>query len=206
MAKIFFDFDGTLINSQRRLYDLFCELCPESQMSYDDYWKIKRNRINQKDFLKKYFAYDDERIREFHRLWLQKIEEEERIAKDSPIKEMNDVLIRLNRTHQLYLITNRQDSSKVFRQLEQFGWKHLFKEVLVTRQKKSKQNLIKQTGCILPGDIFVSDTGEDIVAAKELGMISIAVCWGVLNKNILLEYHPDFLFERPEDFDKCKII
>ena len=86
MVRFFCDFDGTLIDSQKRLYDLFCELCPESKMSYNEYWKIKRNRITQKDFLRKYFKYDDAKISLFHKLWLQKVEEKKRIESDIPVK------------------------------------------------------------------------------------------------------------------------
>lgn len=206
MVRFFCDFDGTLIDSQKRLYDLFCELCPESKMSYNEYWKIKRNRITQKDFLRKYFKYDDAKISLFHKLWLQKVEEKKRIESDIPVKLIDVVLSKMKKKGKLYLVTNRQKTTEVYEQLKKFGWLNLFDDVLVTCQQTTKQKLVESVGGISSDDIFISDTGEDIVMAKNLGMTTVAVGWGVLSKDILSEYKPDFLLERIEDFDNCKII
>ena len=44
--NIFFDLDGTLIDSKLRLYSLFQKLVPESILTYDEYWKYKMNKIS----------------------------------------------------------------------------------------------------------------------------------------------------------------
>ncbi|GAB7261216.1 hypothetical protein DaDZ19_28830 [Dickeya ananatis] len=60
--NIFFDFDGTLIDSKLRQYELFCKLVPESHFSYEEYWDIKRNRINQEKLLVDFFSYKPEQL------------------------------------------------------------------------------------------------------------------------------------------------
>ena len=56
--KIFFDLDGTLINSKIRLYSLFQELVPVSNFSFDEYWDFKQNKINHATILRKKFNFD----------------------------------------------------------------------------------------------------------------------------------------------------
>ena len=260
MAKIFFDLDGTLINSEHRIYNLFVELCPECKMSYEAYWKIKRQRITQKDFLKKYFDYTDDMCAQFHQKWLQKIEEPERLREDFLVegiecvlkdfskkeilgtsprmtgfrsesdeiatatksprndskmseramsKEMlkqvqhdargqvcNDGLYSglamTNEKNLLYVVTNRQSESLTLKELETLGIKKYFDKILVTEQQKTKTDLMQNEECVAD-DILITDTGEDIRVAHKLGIQSIAVCWGVLNEDILTEYAPTMI-------------
>lgn len=201
MVNILFDFDGTLINSQGRLYTLFKELCPECKMTYDEYWEIKRNRVNQKDILSKYFLYDDEKIRLFHELWLKKVEDRERLKLDMPVDGVNDILERLLYTYDLFLVTNRQSEERALEEVSRFKWTGMFSKILVTEQKVSKKELIEREISITPEDVFISDTGEDIKTARELGIKSIAVTWGVLNKNILAEYSPTIIVESVNELE-----
>jgi len=90
--NIFFDFDGTLIDCKRRLYELFQELVPQSKFSLDEYWEIKRKRINQKKLLSDWFAYSEEKILEFHKTWLEKVEEDQRLELDSSTEGALDLL------------------------------------------------------------------------------------------------------------------
>ena len=49
--NLFFDLDGTLLNSRKRLYTLFQDLIPESKLSIDEYWDLKRDKIDHKTIL-----------------------------------------------------------------------------------------------------------------------------------------------------------
>lgn len=193
--KIFFDFDGTLLDPRQRMYSLFQELTPVSSFSFDEYWDIKRNRINQNDLLKSKFQYLPEQIQAFKKSWLNKIEERHRLDTDKPFEGVSDLLSSLAKDHDLYLVTARQTPEHVAHQLEKFGWTSHFKKVLVTRQTNSKAGLILVTETVTPQDILIGDTGEDILTAKELGMISVGVCSGFLCRKILEEYKPDYLLE-----------
>lgn len=206
MGNIFFDFDGTLVNSQHRLYNLFVELCPECKMTYDEYWNIKRQRINQKDFLKKYFGYGDEKCIAFHQKWLEKVEEPERLKQDFLVDGIREVLNDLSKSNSLYLTTCRQSRELTLEEVNNLGIYNCFTDFIITEQKKTKVQLIKEKVKCISSDVLIGDTGEDIKAAHELGIKSIAVSWGVLNKDILSEYNPDFIAERIEDFDKCSFL
>lgn len=205
MANIFFDLDGTIVNSQGRLYQIFCELCPENKFSYDEYWEIKRTRVTQKEFLQKYFAYSDDKIADFHKKYLAKVEENKYINTDFKVKGIEAVLRKLCQRNCLYVVTNRQNTDKTIAQIDALGWNGLFKKVLVTNQKTTKAELIESEVGVSAEDIFISDSGEDIKTAKKLGIKSVAVTWGILNRDILAAYQPDMIFDEVDDFDRLEI-
>lgn len=193
MVNIFFDLDGTIVNSQYRLYNLFIELCPECKMSYNDYWKIKRGKITQKDLLIKYFNYSVEQCEFFHKIWMKRIEEEERLREDFLVTGIYKVLENLSEKYSLYVVTNRQSEERTHKELEALNIKHLFLDVMVTEQKKTKSQLIKERVDYSKQDFIIGDTGEDIKAAHDLGINSVAVTWGIMDEEILKQYKPDII-------------
>src|SRR5436190_11085063 len=182
--KIFFDFDGTLIDSKKRMYELFKYLVPESSLTYDEYWILKSKKIDHREILIGRFSYSDERYKIFLEEWMKSIELPEWLALDRPFPGITDVLLNLSRKHQLYIITSRQFPDLVLRQIEDFGWSPFFEEVFVTGQKKEKFELLKNL-VIEKTDWFVGDTGHDIQTGKQLGMKTAAVLSGFLNKEKL---------------------
>jgi hypothetical protein len=91
------------------------------------------------------------------------------------------------------LVTARQNSHLVEVQLSKYGWLGYFDEILVTKQKESKTSLVTRSTSVKPNNIFVGDTGEDILTGKILGIKTVAVSSGVLNKKVLKSYFPDYL-------------
>lgn len=194
--SIFLDFDGTLIDSRERLYTLFQELAPQSKLSFDEYWDIKRTRVDQQKLLRKNFLYTEDQIANFKEQWRSKVEEAQRLMQDKPLAGVSEFLTRLNREgYHLHLVTARKNAELVEMQLKRFDWRQYFNHVLVSCQSESKENLVRRTVCFTPDDIFVGDTGEDVQTAKALGIKSIAVTSGILSAEVLKDYTPDFICE-----------
>ncbi len=206
MTHIFFDLDGTLINSQNRLYELFCELCPECTLTYSEYWEIKRKSISQKKMLKTYYNYTDEKIETFHNLWIKLIEDPSRLKKDFPVPGIENILYNFIKKYTLHIITNRQNDILTKNQIYNFGWKNIFSDILITNQKRSKKEIINKYYHVNQNDILIGDTGEDIETAKSLGMISIAVSWGTLNRQSLSKYEPHIILDKVHELFTCGII
>lgn len=201
MINIFFDLDGTIVNSQHRLYNLFVELCSKCKLSYDEYWQIKKQKINQRELLKKYFNYSDKQCESFHKLWIEKVEEPERLRQDFLFDGMREVLFKLSKKYNLYVVTNRQSKELTLKQLETLDIKKYFKDILVTQQKSNKDELIRKNIKIFKDSTFIGDTEEDIKCAKILNIKSIAVTWGFLNENILKKYLPDIIINEVRELE-----
>tara|TARA_B110000240_G_scaffold196663_1_gene249445 strand:- start:1325 stop:1945 length:621 start_codon:yes stop_codon:yes gene_type:complete len=205
--KIFFDLDGTLIDSKLRLYNLFQKLVPQSILTYNEYWEFKMNKISHSMILRQVFNFGEIDIKLFEAKWMELIETENLLKFDKPFVGITDHLTKLKKKGiLLYVVTARQFKTKVISQLELFGWSTIFQDILVTGQKNKKENLIKP---FLEGDEenwIIGDTGMDIIVGKKLGIKTAAVLSGFLNKEVLLTYEPDYILENIIEFDPANKI
>lgn len=201
MANLFFDLDGTLVDSRMRLYNLFCTLCPECDLAFEEYWRIKRAKITQAQMLRKYFQYtDEEKIARFHEMWLRKVEEDVAILTDTAVDGCDELLAKLSRKYCLYVVTCRQRQELAISQIERLGFAKYLKATLVTGGCRTKVDVIRgYVSNISKDDWLIGDTGEDVLAARKLGVGSISVSWGILSRDVLKEYRPDALFDTVEE-------
>ncbi|MFN5149620.1 MAG: HAD family hydrolase [Flavobacteriia bacterium] len=191
--NIFFDLDGTIIESRKRLYMLFQFLVASSDLTFDEYWELKRNGISHKSILTTQFNYTSEDYSAFESLWMNEIEKEEWLNLDEPIMGVTDLLLSLTAEHRLHLVTARQSKDMVYKQLANFGWNHIFENILVTEQKSDKHSLILKNVLVSLEDWLIGDTGKDIEAGKKLGINTAAVLSGFLNQEKLASYQPDLI-------------
>jgi phosphoglycolate phosphatase len=195
MNKIFFDLDGTLIDARRRLYDLFQRLVPQSCLTLDEYWNLKRSKINHQYILEKKFCCDKKDFELFEKNWLNLIETPYFLEKDVVIDKVFEVLDNLKHHYNLYLITARQNNEMTYWELEKLGLLAFFDDIFITKRKELKQDLILRKCQISNNDYFVGDTGFDILTGKSLGIKTIAVSYGFLARNILNDYEPDIIID-----------
>lgn len=193
--RIFFDLDGTLLDSRERLFRLFQHLVPSSKLSFEDYWELKRNKIPHAGILRNNFLYSALDIARFEEEWMERIERPEWLAHDKPFDGVADLLHRLSSRHSIFLVTARQFESSVLDQIREFRWEGIFEAVFVTGGKKDKYALIKEAVVTDPADWFVGDTGKDIETGRSLGIRTAAVLSGFLGKEALSRYDPDIIVE-----------
>lgn len=193
MPRIFFDLDGTLIDSGKRLYSLFQFLVPQSKLTYGEYWALKRHKIGHKQILTQLFGYEDDVFGIFEKRWMELIETTEYLNKDTVYPGVIETLQRLKKNHELYLVTARQSIENTHAQLDRLGLSGFFDGIFITEHKWSKEELLKQHFIPCPSDCMIGDTGKDIQTGKSLKMKTVAVTNGFLAGEVLQEYCPDKL-------------
>lgn len=203
--NLFFDLDGTLLDSRERLYQLFQNLVHESDLSFTQYWELKRNKVNHKMILSEQYGYSDEMIVAFEKNWMNKIELKEWLDLDKPFTRVTETLNSLQTDFKLYIVTARQSEEKTIAQIHKLGWQNLFNGLLVTKQKQNKYELIQNSVDISFSDYIIGDTGNDILTGKKLGIKTIAVLSGFMNRERLFEYNPDFIIKDITQIDKNKL-
>ncbi len=200
--NIYFDLDGTLIDSKERLYRLFQQLVPASRLSFDAYWNFKKNKIGHPEILKKEFHWSDVEIEKFKKVWLVRIEDQEWLAYDKPFEGVTEYLKKLrSERHRLFIVTARQFSEPAFRQVERFGWQDLFQKIFITEGKREKLELLKEEDNLGHGGWMIGDTGKDIQTGKAAGLHTCAVLTGFLSEEKLREYQPDKIINMVTDFE-----
>jgi len=199
--NIYFDFDGTLIDSKLRLYKLFQHLVCDSNLTYDQYWSFKQRKVSNQVILSSQFGYPDSKIRVFIDNWMMLIEHEDFLIFDKPIIGVADTLKTLKESATLYVCTARQFSEPVMLQLEQFDLLKYFRKIMVTHQKYSKDELINNyVPEYCKSDWFIGDTGHDIQIGKKLHLNTCAVTSGFLSRQVLMEYDPDRILNSVTEF------
>jgi len=200
--RIFFDLDGTLINSKLRLYSLFQKLVPQSVLTYNEYWEYKKNKFSHSMLLNQIFNLDENEIDIFETKWMELIEVDCYLKFDKPFEGVTEHLIRLKeKGFILFVVTARQFKEKVCSQLRLFGWENIFHEVLVTEQKNKKEELMKPHLSLCNDNWIIGDTGMDISVGKKLGIKTVAVLSGFQNLAVLSAYKPDYILKNIKEFD-----
>lgn len=206
IMNLFFDLDGTLLDSHERLFQLFQALVPQSTFSFSAYWDLKRFKNDHKTILSKCFGFNDDEIKNFEKLWMSEIEDDKWLLLDKPFPGVTDYLITLKDSGcSLYLTTSRQYKDRVVKQIQDFQWEPLFTGLYVTEQKVSKSGLL--SGFRFTRDCWlIGDTGYDIIEGKKLNFNTVGIYSGFLAKEKLEEYKPDYMYEKVTEFMPDKII
>jgi len=193
--NIFFDLDGTLIDSRWRLYTLFTELIKPSKITFDEYWKLKRSMFSNEWILDRIYSLNSNEIDDFNHAWLKKIEEPYLLNLDTCFDFTIKTITNLYQQNiYLFVVTSRQKEQAAILQLETLGLSPFFKDTLVTKQKSEKNDLIRSMGIKLDNsDYIIGDTGKDVQAGKQLGIKTVAVLSGFRNYESLIPYKPDLI-------------
>lgn len=204
--KIIFDLDGTLICCKKRIYDLFMDLSKNTTLDYDKYWALKFQGLSNELILKNQLMYSDERCEDFVFQWMEAIESEEYLSRDSVFDGVFDTLDFLkNSGCDLYICTARQSRESTINQLKRLKIYNYFEEILVTAQKEDKKTtLICSDIGWSDSDWILGDTGHDIRAGQVIGLNTCAVLTGIMTRERLIPYEPDFIIKDVSEFRSVK--
>jgi len=184
-----------------RLYQLFQHLTPASQLSYLEYWNLKKKRVTNEMILEKYFGYDNSAIALFIKEWMALIEAPEFLAFDENFLGIHAALLRLKNHARLSVCTARQYRVPALEELERLNLLQFFNNVLVTEQNCTKEYIIRsQLDDLDICDWIFGDTGEDIRAGQSLKIRTCGVLSGFINRDELLKFQPDLILESVTEF------
>jgi phosphoglycolate phosphatase len=200
--NIFFDLDGTLVDNRMRMYRLFCDLTQQNEISFDQYWMLKRFMINQYDILTVLLDYTDEQAKAFHTTWLSTVESPDYLQLDELFDQTESVLETcLQNGYELHLITARQSEKATIRQLMNLNIHHYFTSCIIASPPRSKVKALLEAGLSFgEHDWLIGDTMEDMTAASALHIRSAAVLSGSTGMTVLQEANPDIMLRDISEF------
>lgn len=197
---IFFDFDGTIADSENVLFEVVNEISPKF-----GYKQVKKNQIQDMKkmtismLMKKYnvsYLKLPFILRDARKVFRQ------RITKVLPFVGMKEVLRQLSENgHKILIVTtNKKETVEKFLSINKIdvvksvvGESSLFGKAKALKKVIKKENLEKSKA------LYVGDEVRDIEAAKKAGLVSIAVSWGFNSPDILKKSNPDYLVDNPKE-------
>ena len=197
--NLFFDIDGTIWDTSERLYHLFVDLT-HSDIPKEDYLARKRSKCTNEEILCS-LGYSQCFIDEFRKQWMGLIENESYLRYNQLFPYTVPTLQFLKeKEHSIFLVTLRQFDNSLIKEVESKGLSAFITACYVSHDHKHKERVIIEKGQPYSSqDYWIGDTGVDVLAAKSLGMNSVAVLSGVRNREVLETYKPDYIFETIAD-------
>lgn len=189
--RFYFDLDGTLINSHKRLHALFNELTSGKDISFEKYWDNRRNNISDSDMLKEMYEADEEQLSKYSTQWFEHKEDDHLMAMDTPYPNAIEILKRCAAVGDVYIVTGRKSIPKAEAQIKKLGFTPFVTKMMVTEHKTPKHKLVTDILTPKADDVFIGDTAEDMKTGKTLGVITIGMTHGFLNEKEILKLSPD---------------
>ena len=211
---IFCDLDGPILDVSEKYYKVYSDILIQNGftvLSKSEYWHAKRNKIPNREILKRSRAEPFSERYLFE--WKLFIESDPYLMYDKLQKGAVQVLETLTKSNDLVLVTLRTLPEQLHKQLKYLDIKKYFITILSSSAESSprweiKYRLIssflaKQR--VLDG-ILIGDTETDIVAGKNLGIKTIAVLNGIRSYRLLKEAEPSYIVNSLRDILEIELL
>lgn len=199
---IIFDFDGTLVDSERITYELSAPII--SKYMGRDFTCEELNSLKGKVWKSAFRQWLPE---DHEKLYQEIVDNWRAVDPVLPLyPEIRTMLEALHRNGVVMAIASSRERSLISRDLGRLSISEFF-EVVVGQEDTFKHKpdpdplllasellRIKESHCI-----YVGDQVSDIEASRSAGMLSGGASWGEGNHSLLKQAIPDYLFVRPAD-------
>ena len=207
--NIFFDLDGTLIDTSLRNYTVYKNLVTKltgKPLNKNIYWRLKRNKTKLSKILK-LSQLPENSFALFEKNFIKKIESPRYLKLDTLFPFTMLALNQLLKSeHHLYLISYRQYRERALDEISTLGLNKIFNNIKIGRilnsGYKTKSEFInqinnknKKINHLNTRGIIVGDTEDEVLTARSRKLTSVIVLSGIRNKNAFKKNRPDFILK-----------
>ena len=201
ISAIFFDLDGTLVDSSIGIHNAFSSTFKELGVPCPD---AKTIRSFMGPPLESSFetCLPKEKISEAVQTY-RSYYKEKGIYEAQLFPQIVDLLEKLSSNYPLY-ITTTKNTPTAQEMTKNLGIHHFFEGIYGSSpETPHKADVIRhtlKTHQLAPEQvIIIGDTKFDMLGAQETGMQKLAVTWGFGEQADLLNYQPDYIAHKPSD-------
>lgn len=199
ISAIFFDLDGTLVDSSIGIHNAFTHTFKDLGVPSPD---AKTIRGFMGPPLESSFAtcLPKEQISEAVQIY-RSYYKAKGIHEAQLFPHIKDLLVELAEHYPLYITTTKNTPTAVD-MTSNFGIDHFFDGIYGSSpQALHKADVIRQaleTHHLAPETVvIIGDTKFDMIGAQETGIQKLAVTWGFGEQANLLNYQPDYIAHKP---------
>ena len=201
ISAIFFDLDGTLVDSSIGIHNGFTYTFERLGVTSPD---AKTIRGFMGPPLETSFAtcLPTEQIEQAIQLY-RSYYKEKGVYEAQLYPHIKDLLVELAKQFPLY-ITTTKNTPTALDMTSNFEIDHFFDGIYGSSpQALHKADVIRQaleTHHLAPETVvIIGDTKFDMIGAQETGLKKLAVTWGFGEEKDLMDYHPDWIAHQTED-------
>lgn len=195
LAKIFFDFDGTLLDTWLRSYAAYKFAVTNLHgtiISFQEFVSFKKNGMGDGKILIK-SGLSESSAGSYNKFINDSIEEPSFLLYDTLFEWVKPFLGFLNHYSYLFLLTSRRNPKYCEWQIEKLQIRHLLDKIFIVRDKFE---VLKDYG--LERIIIVTDNESDIVLGNRGKWTTVAVTWGHRNSSVLEKCKPTHIINTPQ--------
>lgn len=191
-GTIFLDLDGPILECKMRHYACYRDLCRSCELrplGRDEYWELKRQRVNGATIFQRSGARGDGR--DLMRSWIDLVEQPGYLALDAVHPWVFDVLSSwVAGGARLCLATLRSNVAGLHAELEDLRLRRFLDRVVVSDsalggEGKAAAVMREQSDIDPQSSVWVGDTEVDAVAAAALGSRLYLVTCGIRTEEYL---------------------
>ncbi len=199
---LIFDFDGTLADTLEAGVEIFNQLGPEYGLREVDRDELEELRHLNTRALLAHLGIS--RVMALRLATSMRKRLSKRMKDIGPIPGIMEAVKALHESERYgigILSSNSSKNIKIF--LKRHGARDCFGFIEAGTSLFGKgrrlRSLLKKLKCEPEEVAYIGDETRDIEAAREVGVHTIAVCWGANGKEAMLTEDPDFCIEKPEE-------
>lgn len=201
LSAIFFDLDGTLVDSSIGIHNGFTYTFEQLGVPSPDAKTIRSfmGPPLETSFSSCLPADQIELAIQLYRSYYK----EKGVYEAQLFPQIKDLLTELAQQYPLYITTTKNTPTAVH-MTSNFGIDHFFDGIFGSSpQALHKADVIRQALTahnLAPENVvIVGDTKYDMIGAQETGIKKLAVTWGFGDETELMTYHPDWIAHHPTD-------
>ena len=182
--RIAFDLDGTLLDSRKRHEIVMTDVLKKHKIALDTSTLVafKSDGKNNIDWLVANGLTLD-KAREINAEWISLIEKDEYLKNDVLYSDVLEVLQKLSKENDLYLVTARNNKAGCLNQIKSCGVEQYFTEIEIVDSCKETSELKAGVLQKYQIDYFIGDTESDYKATEIADCDFKAVSYGFRNRD-----------------------
>lgn len=208
ITTLIIDLDGPILDGKERHYACYRQILDEngySAIPIDEYWRLKRERIDRRTLLS---LSDAQAIYDlFLAQWLARIENTSLLSLDRlQLGAQRQLRHWQEQGIQLLLATMRHNAATLHAQLDELSLASLFDKVIVCEHRlggagKAQQVLAAAGELPHANCMWIGDTEADIEGARCLGVRAVALTCGLRTSEYLATQQPYRIYEYLADVE-----
>jgi len=205
-VDLIFDLDGTILDISLKYNYLYEEIRINYGLPPVNYWE-KRQEISDFSLCLEALGISRLRLEEFRSEWASKIEEQKILEFDSVLKDVKEkISLFKKQNHEILLCTARRNIKNLANQLQDLGLDTIFGQVLISNSDSGKLKILQNYFSENPRNAFtntwfISDTAEDILVGKKLGLMTCGVLTGLGSRESLSRAGADLTLDSVANFN-----